>query len=322
MVFTSALAPFRRLFNEWAEKRRPKGQSVLLNQKRIFILPTLAGWGFLLLCITIFLVGVNYQNNLIYALVFFLIALGVLTIHYTFLNLSGLRVSAYQTNGCHVGEVAEFCLRIERSNRRHYEGVSLSLAGSVTETVSLVEDDHIDVKLFVVAPTRGYFNPGAVHIATVYPFGLFKAWSWLQIDQKALIFPKVLKGPSPQLSGQGDKGAAHREQGDDFSGLEEYRPGMPTRHIAWKQFAQGRGVLSKKYSGQKSNNTWLCWNDWPDLSTERRLSVLCYWALRLNRQGENYGLDMPGLNLVPTTGQAHLHKVLSALACYGQEGEE
>ena len=322
MVFSSALAPLAQILNEWAEKRRPKGQSVLLNQKRIFILPTLAGWAFLLLCLTIFLVGINYQNNLVYALAFFLIALGVLTIHYTFLNLSGLRVSASHVQGCHVGEMAEFCLRIERENRREYEGVSISLSGSVTETVSLVESDQVDVKLFVSAPKRGYFNPGAVHISTVYPFGLLKAWSWLKIDQEALIFPKVIKGSPPQLSGQGDKGTTHQEQGDDFAGLVEYRPGMPTRHIAWKQFAQGRGVLSKKYAGQKSNNIWLCWDDWPDLAKEHRLSVLCYWALRLNRQGENYGLDMPGCSLVPATGQSHLHKVLSILACYGQEGTE
>ena len=52
----------------WALKRYPRSRSVTLTQKRIFILPTRAGAGFMLLLLMLLIMGVNYENNLIYAI--------------------------------------------------------------------------------------------------------------------------------------------------------------------------------------------------------------------------------------------------------------
>lgn len=314
-------SPLEAVFQRWAENRRPRGRSVFLNQKRIFIFPTAAGWGYLLLCLILFLIGINYQNNLIHALAFFLIAVGVITIHITFLNLSGLKVSAVGVENCFKGENLVFTLQLERENSRQYESIEVSLPGETPVVACLNTESSTTVQMYVAAVKRGRQSLPAIKIATVYPLGLLQAWSWLDLQQQALVYPRPIKGAAPQTDqgGEEGEGLSTVNGGDDFAGLDDYQPGMSTRHIAWKQFAQGRGVLSKTYAGRRDNRVWLDWNDWPQLGAEHRLSVICYWLLHYERNHETYGLRLPGSSTKPDNGPAHQQKLLALLACYGEE---
>ncbi|EAR60158.1 DUF58 domain-containing protein [Neptuniibacter caesariensis] len=313
-------APIKRWSDQWAAKRRPKGHSIELNQKRIFIFPTAAGWGYLLVCCVLILIGLNYQNNLVYAFAFLLISLGVLTIHYTFLNLSGLNISAIRTRNCFAKENADFIVKAFSNCQRDYESIELNWEGQPGVKVALDRGVSKEVVLNVKTIKRGFVNPGALRIQTVYPLGLLRAWSWIDLQMSAVAYPIPIEGPSPDKDLEHSEGEQGRSRGgDDFSGLEEYQAGQSTRHIAWKQFAQGKGLLTKQYSGQKSKDVWLRWADWPGASSERRLSIMTYWALQLENQGVRYGLDLTGTRLPPAIGPEHLDTVLTKLALYGED---
>ncbi len=318
-IIRSAFLPIIQLSERWAKSRRPKGVSIELNQRRIFIFPTAMGWGYLLLCLVLYLVAINYQNNLIHAFSFLLIALGVLTIHYTFLNLSGLCITGIRGGNGYAGEMIEFQLRVSAKNRRSYENVMLQWKDQ--------EDSHhfyLDrgedklCSVYAKSEQRGLFRPEALLIATRYPFGLLRAWSWIELDISSVVYPKPLKGDFPEHSkGDSDGEHEHQNRGDDFAGLEQYQPGISTKHIAWKQFAQGRGLLVKNYLGQESKQVWLCWDQWPSLSVEKRLSVIAYWVKELEKKSIVYGVEMPNLIIHPDGGPEHSEKVLTALALFG-----
>src|SRR5690606_27975345 len=59
-------------WQRWLARRIPRARAVTLDQRRIFIFPTPAGLAFLGLLALLLLVAINYQNNLAFALVFFL----------------------------------------------------------------------------------------------------------------------------------------------------------------------------------------------------------------------------------------------------------
>lgn len=312
----SLLRPFVNGFNRWAAKRRPKGREIELNQKRIFIFPTLAGWVYLAVCIVLFLIATNYQNNLVHAVAFLMVSLGVLTIHYTFLNMSGLIVTGLSGRNCHVSELVDFSLKLKANNLRRYENILLSWKGSRDfQMVYLEREREKALKLGIVADKRGDFSPPALKIETVYPFGLLRAWSWIELDLKVTIYPKIEKGRLPRsIESDDNVGQGTDNRGDDFSGLSEYVPGTSLRHIAWKHYAQGRGLLTKNYMGQESRKLWLSWEDWSDLNSEMRLSVMAYWALEFEHQAQEYGLILPELVIAPHSGPLHLAAILSALA--------
>ena len=135
------------------------------------------------------------------------------------------------------------------------------------------------------------------------------------LEAAALIYPAPVAIDEPQhLASSGrEEGGTSTRGGDDFSGLREYQPGDPIKHIAWKQFAQHKGLFTKEYEAYFSAEKWLDWHSLNQLQ-ELRLSGLCYWALHYERQQIPYGLSLPGLTLAPALGDYHLQAVLKALA--------
>ena len=81
-------------FMHWVTRRIPPARNVVLNHRNIFILPNKQGLGFLFVLSLMFIGAINYEANLAFALVFLLLGMFVLSIFYTFRNLSGLHVSA------------------------------------------------------------------------------------------------------------------------------------------------------------------------------------------------------------------------------------
>ena len=71
-------ASFQRRWKRWLNQRIKPVSSITLDQKRIFIFPTGAGLLFGIMLFVMLLTAINYQNNSIYLLVFFLAGLFVL----------------------------------------------------------------------------------------------------------------------------------------------------------------------------------------------------------------------------------------------------
>ena len=76
-------------FQQWLRERIPPTSHITLSQKNIFIFPTRTGFVFAGLLVLLILGAINYQASLVYAMAFLLGSLFLVTILYTFRNLSG-----------------------------------------------------------------------------------------------------------------------------------------------------------------------------------------------------------------------------------------
>lgn len=317
-VLSFALRTLCEPFQRWAESRRPRGASIELNQKRIFIFPSAAGGGFLLVALLLLLIGTNYENNLVHAVAFLLLSLFVLSIIHTYGNLSGIRVTAKESHSCFAGERAEFELHLTANGKRVRENVQLAWKGGTPQTVKAIDGDGCRVRLYHPAPNRGRLKPEPLLIASTFPLGLLRAWSWLEIESSAVIFPAPLPvqmAKSQVLEG-GDGAQQAMDGGEDFSGFTQYQPGMPLRHVAWKAYARGRGLHAKTYHAQVDDRIWLDWEAFTGQTTEIRLSNLCYLVNQLEKHGDHYGLRLPGKSFEPDRGEQHRKRLLTALALY------
>ncbi|WP_392397691.1 DUF58 domain-containing protein [Cellvibrio japonicus] len=154
-------------------------------------------------------------------------------------------------------------------------------------------------------------------VQSSFPLGIIRCWTWLRLDARVLVYPQPRPIDEPQAAlGDGtDQGAGERPGGDEFSGLRTYIAGDSPKHIAWKQYAQEKGLFTKEYREYLSAEKWLDWYS-VTLAQEERLGGLCYWALAYEQQQIPYGLRLPGLQLSPNLGPHHLDAVLSALALF------
>src|SRR5210317_1626289 len=107
-------AYLERQFESWLDKRIPSEQEVELNQQRIFIFPTRQTFFILAVIILLIVAGINYQNNLAYALAFFIASIFNTSIIITYLNVSKLRFKAGKSKPVFAGENAEFEIEISR----------------------------------------------------------------------------------------------------------------------------------------------------------------------------------------------------------------
>lgn len=312
----------KRGFVDWSLRRSPRLKQLTLNQRRIYILPSRAGFTFLLLLLVMLLLAINYQNNLMFAATFLLGSLFVVAILHTYANLSGISIHFIRGHACFAGEQAAFDLTLSASGTRQYESIQLGLAEGDSSAIDLLEQRQLTLSLYQHTYRRGPLQAGALLIETYYPLGLFRAWTWLQVDLQTVVYPRpVAGGALADLIGAGSgeqtkKYQSEKSGGEEFAGLEQYQPGMSLKRIAWKNYARGQGMHAKQYVELSDNRRWLSWEVWPELGTEARLSRLTWWVLQLHCLGEEYGLQLPGLEISPDRGELHRVQVLEALACF------
>ena len=315
----------KRGFLDWSLRRSPRLKQLTLSQRRIYILPSRAGFFFLLLLLVMLLLAINYQNNLMFAVTFLLGSLFIVAILHTYANLSGIGIHFLRAHACFAGEQVAFDLMLSASGTRQYESIQLRLAEGEGCAVDLLEDRQFSLSLYQSADCRGLLQAAPMLIETFYPLGLFRAWTWIQVDLQGVVYPRPVAGGSlPDLTGSGSgeqtlARSAEHSGAEEFAGLEQYQPGMSLKRVAWKNYARGQGMYAKHFVELSDNQRWLSWQFWPELEQEARLSRLTWWVLQLHRRGEKYGLLLPGIEISPDRGEMHRLQVLEALACFGLE---
>ena len=260
-----------------------------------------------------FIGAVNYESNLGFALVFLLLGMFVLSIFHTFRNLDGLRVSAVPGAAVFAGEMAQITVVLRREGRRSYENVELHCDGARRQAVDIIEQREVRPSLYVPAPRRGWLNPGRIVVDTVFPFGICRAWSLPDLHLRCLVYPRPQECDLDWLlANQLHAGNTTLVRGsDDFHSLREYREGDPLKHVAWKNYARGQGMLVKEYASTMDQKVWLRWDMFAELDVESRLSRLCWCAIRLDETGLDFGLDIRCQSL--SAHNAHQSPQLSPL---------
>ncbi len=282
-------------FYRWVDNRSPQAQSISLNRKNLYTFPNLSGGAYLLVTLIIWILGTNYQNNLILALAYLMVSIFIVAIFHAFTNLAGIRITFVDSKPAFAGEPVAFVLELASTHKHGCDHLELRWPGAITQTISLAPNEPLRLTVYAQCQTRGYFWPGRLLVQSRFPLGIIRCWTWLRLDARALIYPAPLACTEPEkLSDSGrEEGGGNQRGGDEFAGLRDYQAGDPIKHIAWKQYAQEKGLLTKEYEAYISAEKWLDWKSL-NLPLEARLSGLCYWALTYEQHRIPYGLALPG----------------------------
>ncbi len=293
--------------------------SITLTHRRIFILPTLRGMGFVALIILLLLIAFVYNNNLAYLLAFLLASVFFITILHSFKSLAGLVLTQSHSQPVFAGEAVGFEIIVANPGNVKRFNLHAKLESDYEFTLKAQETKR--VLLYSASHKRGWHEMGAMTLSSTYPLGFFRAWSPLQFPAKALVYPKpnAAELPFPEAEGRQTDTLPNqrRKKGsDDFYGLKEYQHGDPVRHIHWKAFAKGQGLFSKQYAGDNQSELWLNYNQTPGYNVEDRLSQLCRWVIDAEKTGLKYGFTVAGVKLDPNHGLLHYQKCLKVLALF------
>jgi len=307
-------------WKKWLDARIPATRHITLTQRRIFILPTKQGVFFAVTVFLLFLGGTNYQNSLLLAMSFLLGSLFILTILHTYRNLSGVVLRAGHPQPGFAGSPVLFPLFVAREGEREYESLQLKWENNPSVAVDLYDTTEICAEMWLLSARRGWFRPGRLLVETRYPLGLFRAWSWLDMDMECLVYPKPLPSrevPRGYSQRSAEQAVMAIEGQEDFYQLKKYQEGDSLHLLAWKTLAKGQGMYTKQFAGWLDQQLWLDLASAPGQSLEGRLSYLCYWVLKLSDEQKCFGLQLGNILIEPDKGEAHRAAALKALALYG-----
>jgi uncharacterized protein (DUF58 family) len=311
---------WRPWLRRWVFKGVSAGRSaVSLRYCRLYILPTRNGLMFALMLFAMWLGAINYNNSMIYLLTFLLSSIAIVSILHTFRNLIGLRVTPLEAEPVFAGETAQFPLLIENPSRRGRTGVGLQYRQKLQSLADIPSRGNGQLTLQLHAPRRGRLQADRCALITIFPTGLFRAWSWLDLELSCLVIPAPEQGQVPGPAARSDQqpGAERGRGGEDFRGLRSYQPGDPLRHLSWRALARGQELQTKEFGGSGLSEVWLDWDDTCGLDVEARLSRLCRWVLDADAAGQVFGLRLPGVVIEPAAGASHRRRCLEALAQHG-----
>ena len=320
MAVASARDALRIRFINWVTRHHAvAAREIILNKQRIYILPTVWGYSYALTVLLMLLGAMNYNNSMAFAFTFLLVGLGLNAMWSTHHNLLNLIIKRGNASPIFAGEHGEFSLELTDSSRIDRYALVVQWQGHDSCVVNIKAGDTESAILKVPAPHRGILKPGRFKVYSTFPLGLFEAWSWLEFDMAAIVYPKPATNQGEPPAGLGDSRWAelHENSCENFFGLREYRVGDPLKRVAWKAWAATGNLMIKQFSGTSNEEVILDWESLTDMEEEFRLSVLCSWVLELQRRRVRYGLRMPQKTIHPGIGESHDRFCLETLALYG-----
>lgn len=299
---------------KWMVLRAPPEKSVVLDRRRIYILPTKQGMLFALILFLMLTGSINYGLSLGFALTFLLAGMSLVSIFHAFANLEQLRIEPGKVAPVFAGEPARFSVHLENGARVRHD---IGLRAGGTESFHDVGTGKAAVAEFTLPTTkRGLLAPGRFTLFTLYPLGLFRAWAYAELTMPCLVYPSPAVPFAHSPESDSNTGATPYPGYEDFSGLRVYRPGDSPRHIAWKSFARGRELQVKEFDEFRGGGA--LWLDWGSLDgdVETRLSKLVRMALDAHSAGRRFGLRLPRQTIPLGIGEQHKLRVLEALALF------
>ncbi len=300
-------------------KRKHSAAQLTLSHHNIYIVPSKQGAFFLCMVILNFILGSNYQNNLILGVAYVMLLILVLALIYGYLNLHGLTLQLLDIKNNYASKPVEVLIKL---NTPH-DCYSLDITSQdfdFSDCSGNHEQGNQVVSLFLHPELRGRYQLGRLKLSSCYPFGLVRVWTYLNADKTFCVYPAPLPcqftySEQEETSEQGQYVHQSTQSHENFDGLERFRPGISKSRISWRHFAKSQQLLVKQYSGDSyySQHTF----DYAahDGNKENRLSKLCYQVLEADKQGDIFALRLNNATQVNADrGDKHREKCLEALS--------
>ncbi len=272
--------------------------------------------------VVMLLATINYQLNLGYVLTFLLAGAGFVSMHLTHNTLRGLTLHLKPPQPGFAGQALQLEIVLSSPTRLQH-GVGLGFNGADSRRHDVFVDvpagGQASAHLAFVPPRRGLHEVPALHAETRYPFGLFRAWTVWRPAAQVLAWPTPEQPAAPLPASPGAGGEASQSRasdGGEFDGVRAYRRGDAMKRVVWKKAARTGELVSRDTSSALQPELWLDWQQTQLAGAEARLSRLAAWVLAAEAAGLAHGLRLPGVEVVPGSGNAQQRRCLDALGLW------
>lgn len=295
---------FQDKSNAFFARRSPRQDSVSLGLRNVYIFSSRVGGLFVLLLIATFITGINYGNNLVLGLCFYLFGIWLISVFYTFVQISGLDIRLVETELVEAKSVGYVTLELSSRSAKPSRQVVLRFDGwtktenTKSQVIVPAVSGSMLVKVPVYASNRGVMTLPRLTISSRYPLGVMRAWSYVYLASPMYVYPKPIsfdwQSIRQMVDSDGDEQSAMSRAGqDDFDMLDEYEQGESLSRVSWAHTARGMGMLTKHFSDTGGREWCLRYEDMPSAMHESKLGELSHAVQSMSGLGVPFMLILP-----------------------------
>lgn len=301
--------PIKSALSRWFASRAPKNDSATLNLRNVYIFFSREGMLFAVLLVITFIAGVNYGNNLVLGLCFYLVSVWLISFHVTFAHISGLQIRLLDVTMSQAGSPAWVTLQLDSKSRQPRRQLLFEFETSADRNrkadtndqnairITRLQGEEV-IRLPVQTSNRGQFELPRLTIKTVYPLGIMRAWSYVYFARKAWVYPKPETfdwQAQYAVANMEDlpTGGQYRQGQDDFERLDSYIEGESLARVSWSHVARGQGMFTKHFADPVGHEQTLDYADMPAAHHEQKLAQLAHGALTLGQLGVPFQMRLP-----------------------------
>ena len=301
---------FRQQFTSWLNKRQPLAREVTLSQKIIYILPSRFGLWYILLLVLLYLLGTNYQNNLILLMSYMLVSVLLLALTLAWRNLHNIRVSCAPVLSAYATETLMVPVSLQTAEQKQ----QIQCYFTYEQQPSVLADANMRAMVPLVVKKRGYFPLPRLTVHSYYPFGLFNCKSMLMLVYHFWVFPTPL--PSESADALAANSGNKNQVAEDYDTIRSYQAGDSLKLMLWKRLARdpANPVVKHAPSVPLPEPDWITIPAVTGAALELALSKACYMMLQLEQRSKPYGLRIQSKSISPSCGEQHLQRCLRELA--------
>ncbi len=304
---------FKRKLNNFFNRRGRETLPVVFGWRRIYVLPSKAGWFFSVIWFLMMLAGLNFNNNMSLMLVFLLFGLAQVILHKTFFNMRNVRIEQINAEPVFLGEDVTLHLSVTADHDKW----QIRTENQLSTDVCNITQGLNELKLLIHSKHRGMQAVDRIKLFTRFPLGLFTVWVYCLPQESVLIYPKP-ESPCPDFPHHGGQEGAKSttSKGEELSGIRNYRPGDPIRDIAWKKTAQSNQTWVKEFNQTQGKNLLFDFSQLAMGHIESKLSRITAWVLAAEQQQVEYQVLLPGFDSGMANGERHKHNCLKAMSLF------
>jgi uncharacterized protein (DUF58 family) len=317
-VITQVRKRFKKYWGKWVKKRNHQGNPQTVHSRNLYILPSGFGWAYGLVVVTLFFGAINYQMSTLFLMTFILAIIGLISAWEAHANLKNLSFQFIAVDDAQQGTPAKITLLIQANNKMRF-GVDFQIASQPKIRLEKIPPEGLQFIVPVETLTRGYFPLPPVIISGLFPFGIFRVWSYAYFEQHSYyVYPQPIDPgfwPEPCLDKNLKKKYALGDE--EFYDLKQIEnPWTEPNRIAWKIAAKGQGWYLKTMDSSEVDFWLFTLNDPAAKNLELNLQHLSYWLQTAESDGLIYGLELTASKTAFSRGKEHLRHCLRQLALY------
>ena len=302
-------------FNKQLKKRKHSAKTIKLSHKNIYILPSKFGLAYLLVNLLVYVLGINYQNNLVIMFSYLMLSFLLVNFIVAFINLYNLTITLSHTNAGyqHTGYQAQFHL----SNRDGTTSLEIQGENIKNLFVDGIGEEFIKLDVAVNEAMRGAHRLPRIKLLSRYPFGLVTTWSYFVSEAMTYIYPTPLAFSFHQVS------QAELESDNDnnkttfasenYQGVRPYIEGDKVNRISWKHYAKHQVLATKDFTSGSSSEYEFSLNIVPG-NLEQKLQHLSYLITHAENESLQYSLVLPNSKIELNNGMHHMTQCLERLS--------